>query len=320
MAHLGFILIILSFSVGMISITFSILLSKKHSLLYLRFHNSLFVLLNLVIFVGLLFNYLQLNLVPRFSRGTARITAGIYHFVLSLATVFILYYFLALIRLLLRKEWSRRNKTLLFGYFSLLILAQGFCFLGKAFIGDLPVYMIFFLSIFASFFILCLIAAGRLAQETKKQIRPDQKKLIQELSFFLFFVFGSVLVLNIFEILGSLSQASYLVMMPGLVIIVNLAALARLKNFITMMFPSETSPVGSSPTWRSLCEELAITPREEQIIQLICGGMSNKEIEEKLFLSHNTIKEYVYRIYKKTGVKNRVQLANFFMFPKSARE
>ncbi|MDH4270997.1 MAG: helix-turn-helix transcriptional regulator [Candidatus Aminicenantes bacterium] len=320
MAHLRLLLIILSFSVGMISITFSIHLSNKHPLAFLRFHNPLFVLLNFVIFIGLLYNYLQLNLIREFSRRTAWITAGFYHFALSLATVFILYLFLALIGLLLKKVWSRRNKYLLFGSFGLLILAQGISSVGGVTIGGRPVYAGFLLSVFLSFFTICLLATRRLAQESKKQIRADRKELLRELSFFLFFVFGSGLVLNVLEILGRLSQASYLVLMSGLVIIVNLAPLVRLKRFIMTIFPSETSPASSSPMWKNLIDEFAITPSEEQIIQLSCAGMSNKEIEERLFLSRNTIKEYVYRIYKKTGVKNRVQLANVFRFPIFARE
>ena len=51
-----------------------------------------------------------------------------------------------------------------------------------------------------------------------------------------------------------------------------------------------------------------ITSREQEIIHLIEKGKTNKEISEKLFLSRQTIKNYIYNIYQKTGVKNRGQL------------
>jgi len=51
-----------------------------------------------------------------------------------------------------------------------------------------------------------------------------------------------------------------------------------------------------------------ITSREQEIINLIEKGKTNKEISEKLFLSRQTIKNYIYNIYQKTGVKNRGQL------------
>jgi len=53
-----------------------------------------------------------------------------------------------------------------------------------------------------------------------------------------------------------------------------------------------------------------ITPREREIIELICRGKRNKEIADELFISLQTVKDHNYRIYKKLGVKNRVQLVN----------
>jgi DNA-binding CsgD family transcriptional regulator len=53
-----------------------------------------------------------------------------------------------------------------------------------------------------------------------------------------------------------------------------------------------------------------ITNREQEIIQLILKGKSNKEIEDELFVSMQTVKNSVSIIYKKLGVKNRIQLSN----------
>lgn len=54
----------------------------------------------------------------------------------------------------------------------------------------------------------------------------------------------------------------------------------------------------------------AITPREREIIDLLCSGKTNKEIGDLLFISHQTVKDHVYKIFRKTGVKNRISLAN----------
>jgi DNA-binding NarL/FixJ family response regulator len=58
------------------------------------------------------------------------------------------------------------------------------------------------------------------------------------------------------------------------------------------------------------CEQYDISRREREVIELICAGKTNKEIEEELFISLQTVKDHTHRIYKKTGVKNRVQLNN----------
>ena len=61
---------------------------------------------------------------------------------------------------------------------------------------------------------------------------------------------------------------------------------------------------------KQFVEKYEISKREEEIIQQICEGKSNKEISEALFISLQTVKDHVYRIFIKTGVKNRVQLTN----------
>jgi len=53
-----------------------------------------------------------------------------------------------------------------------------------------------------------------------------------------------------------------------------------------------------------------ITAREMEVIELICQGKTNKEIADQLFISVETVKDHNYKIFQKTGVKNRIQLAN----------
>jgi DNA-binding CsgD family transcriptional regulator len=56
-------------------------------------------------------------------------------------------------------------------------------------------------------------------------------------------------------------------------------------------------------------DELAITPRELEILELIANGMSNREIAEKLFVSENTVKTHSSRLFDKLGAKRRTQAA-----------
>ena len=50
-----------------------------------------------------------------------------------------------------------------------------------------------------------------------------------------------------------------------------------------------------------------LSKREKEILSLICEGLSNHEIAQKLFLSDNTIKWYNKQIYSKLGVNSRTQ-------------
>jgi WD40 repeat protein/serine/threonine protein kinase len=50
-----------------------------------------------------------------------------------------------------------------------------------------------------------------------------------------------------------------------------------------------------------------LTQREQEILQLIIEGLSNKEIAQKLVVTLSTVKWYVGQIYDKLGVRSRVQ-------------
>ncbi len=52
-----------------------------------------------------------------------------------------------------------------------------------------------------------------------------------------------------------------------------------------------------------------LTRREESVVRLIVQGMVNREIADQLRLSEHTIKNYLFRIFDKLGVSNRVELA-----------
>jgi DNA-binding NarL/FixJ family response regulator len=52
-----------------------------------------------------------------------------------------------------------------------------------------------------------------------------------------------------------------------------------------------------------------LTPREKSVVGLVVQGMVNREIADQLHLSEHTIKNYLFRIFDKLGVSNRVELA-----------
>jgi ATP/maltotriose-dependent transcriptional regulator MalT len=53
--------------------------------------------------------------------------------------------------------------------------------------------------------------------------------------------------------------------------------------------------------------QLRITPRELEILELIAGGLSNREIAEKLFVSENTVKTHSSRLFDKLSARRRTQ-------------
>lgn len=67
--------------------------------------------------------------------------------------------------------------------------------------------------------------------------------------------------------------------------------------------PAKPQPPGTLPD--------GLTRREAEILTLIAHGKTNAEIASELFLSNNTVKTHINRIFAKTGSRDRVAAAQY---------
>ncbi|MDN5202898.1 response regulator transcription factor [Fulvivirgaceae bacterium BMA10] len=58
-------------------------------------------------------------------------------------------------------------------------------------------------------------------------------------------------------------------------------------------------------------ENITLSDREYEVLELICQGFTNAEIGRKLFLSQRTVEGYRYKLLDKVGVKNTAGLVRF---------
>jgi len=72
--------------------------------------------------------------------------------------------------------------------------------------------------------------------------------------------------------------------------------------------PEDHEPAMADPT--------VLTPRQRQIVGLVCEGLSNAQIAKRLFLTESTVKQHLRKAYKLLNVRNRVQAAKLLL-PKS---
>ena len=56
---------------------------------------------------------------------------------------------------------------------------------------------------------------------------------------------------------------------------------------------------------------VSLTNREGQLVSLLSQGLKNREIAATLMVSEGTVKVYLSRLFEKTGVKDRFELALF---------
>jgi DNA-binding NarL/FixJ family response regulator len=52
-----------------------------------------------------------------------------------------------------------------------------------------------------------------------------------------------------------------------------------------------------------------LTGREQQVAALVCNGLSNKSVAQRLNVSEGTVKIHLHSIFKKLGVHGRSALA-----------
>lgn len=60
-----------------------------------------------------------------------------------------------------------------------------------------------------------------------------------------------------------------------------------------------------------LKEAVKMTKREREVIELLCEGMSNKEIGQKIHISTYTVKSHIHNIMEKLALHTRLEIANY---------
>jgi two-component system, NarL family, nitrate/nitrite response regulator NarL len=56
-------------------------------------------------------------------------------------------------------------------------------------------------------------------------------------------------------------------------------------------------------------KRVALTPRQGQIVSLVAQGLKNKEIAFKMGITEGTVKVYLYKLFKKLGMNDRLDMA-----------
>jgi DNA-binding NarL/FixJ family response regulator len=73
---------------------------------------------------------------------------------------------------------------------------------------------------------------------------------------------------------------------------------------------SELRAAGAATGRPAPAAAVSITPQQLEIAQLAAQGLTNKQIGERLFLSHRTVATHLYQLYPKLGIASRAALSD----------
>ncbi|WP_018923522.1 LuxR C-terminal-related transcriptional regulator [Salsuginibacillus kocurii] len=59
------------------------------------------------------------------------------------------------------------------------------------------------------------------------------------------------------------------------------------------------------PAVQTVKEKIKLSPREEEVLELVIRGLNNRDIAQELYISDHTVKNHVTKIYQKLGVSDR---------------
>lgn len=88
-----------------------------------------------------------------------------------------------------------------------------------------------------------------------------------------------------------------------------LASVARGEAFVSPELAANVLVDASRQRQRCATDLDALTQREEQILELLGEGLTNREIAERLCLAEKTVKHHMTNVLQKLQVRNRVEAA-----------
>jgi DNA-binding NarL/FixJ family response regulator len=94
-------------------------------------------------------------------------------------------------------------------------------------------------------------------------------------------------------------------------VVCNSREIERLNAIITRLPSARAGDLATTRMLSSIDNggpEVSVSRREREVLIQLFGGKTNREISRELGISEKTVKNHLWRIYRKLGVDNRTQL------------
>ena len=152
--------------------------------------------------------------------------------------------------------------------------------------------------------LLCLVPGFRRLAE------PVQRRLARNLGvlYIAGFLAPYLISLGLLPLPGGL--AAFWIVIFATFFGVSLPPFAYLTLYLRRHRLPVPMPAATPESIEAALAAFELTQREAEIVPLIAAGLTNDEIAERLFIASKTVKNNISSIYRKMGMRNRVELTN----------
>jgi len=306
MLHLVLLVMLLALILGTWAAVYAFQFYKVYGHSFLRFLVRYIFFLNLAVFLFLITKYLYLNFPDSIFTDPKSVFYTIVFLVATLVEIGLIHSFVSVALGLKGVEDSVKLNRL---------FVAGLILVGICYIVGITTYMntgsnTWILTLYRSVVTVAMIAimTANISLLIQRKTENNNSKLKSNRAFGWFNLVGYV----VFFGSSVLSESAGLYVSATSLLFLNSIPIVWLKKFFVRDF-LKLSTDNNLQFLDVTLQNHQISNREREIMELILQGKSNKEIEDMLFISYNTVKNHIYNLYQKLGVKSRGQLINFIL-------
>lgn len=235
--------------------------------------------------------------------------------------IFAWYMFIRLCREIVEKRLSRTFNLGFFFALTFLFLAYGIVIVLMNMTNFQDEQFVFLASVVKFLqgsleIVVLLIGLSQLFIHAKKMKHENKQRALNKFAYLNILVFSLSILFFLHAHQSRMMTAVYLLVFFSR----NIPPVLYWKSYLEKHYIAPTLHRTDTEAMRQFFDTFMISKREEEVIQQLCEGKTNKEISKALFISLQTVKDHIYRIYQKTDVKNRVQLINLIQSYKIEEE
>lgn len=307
MKELAHFLQFLSFSIGLLAIYIGYHLLRHNRNKALKKYLYFIIGVNIIVFVHVLEAFFKIIINEETYNNSIRIV-----FLRSMIPLALLRLYMAALFIVFCRELVGLYKNRLFFQIALGLFIAFVGFIIYIFYAPVNMSGAGEITLWTIHLILFLSIASGAVLLFRHSNKTSNPRIVNYFAFFfLFYSFAYLFSRTINTWMLSASEHQQMASLGFLALLFNSINVIALRK----LFHSEhgiTSSANNDEALFALYTKYSITSREQEIIELICKGKTNKEIAEILFISPITVRDHNSNIFRKTHVKNRTQLAGLF--------